>query len=141
VWDADTGTLFSRMDGHSDKVFGVGISGDGKKVVSCSWDMSVRVWDVGTGKPAAKPMQPPSLLSRLTGSFRRSGSLREEDGVKGVMSLGERIKALTKSSENSDRQKKAAQQGWPCALGPRRFCAGCETLYARRELLIRPERI
>ena len=123
------------------QVFGVGMSGDGKKVVSCSWDMSVRVWDVGTGKPAAKPMQPPSLLSRLTGSFKRGGSLREEDGGKGVMSLGERIKALTQSSEKSDTRKKAAQQGWPYAIGPGRFCAGFKTLYSRREFLIGPERM
>jgi WD40 repeat protein len=105
VWNVESGALHCCMDGHSDKVFGVSMSNDGKTVVSCSWDMSVRVWDVQSGAPAGKPMQPPSLLSRLTSSFRRGGG-------EGSVSLAERIRALTQSAETGDKRKRAAQQGF-----------------------------
>ena len=39
-----------KFEGHTDRVRSVSFSGDGKQVVSGSWDKTVRVWDTQTGK-------------------------------------------------------------------------------------------
>ena len=45
VWDAKTGVLLRELRGHTDLVTSVAISSDGCRIVSGSWDKSVRVWD------------------------------------------------------------------------------------------------
>jgi WD40 repeat protein len=45
------------MEGHSGTVTSVAFSPDGKRVVSQSWDNTVRVWDAETG----------TVLQRLEG--------------------------------------------------------------------------
>src|SRR5262249_28948818 len=39
-----------KFTGHNGIVYGVAISKDGKRIVSCGQDQSVRVWDAQTGK-------------------------------------------------------------------------------------------
>ncbi len=38
------------LEGHSDQVPSVAISSDGSKIVSGSWDKTVRIWSVETGQ-------------------------------------------------------------------------------------------
>ena len=48
--DALSRTLPLTLRGHKAGVFGARFSPDGKKVVSCSYDKTVRVWDLETGQ-------------------------------------------------------------------------------------------
>ncbi len=43
-----------RQFNHGGAVYGVAVSGDGKTVVSCSTDQTVRIWDVVTGQQKAQ---------------------------------------------------------------------------------------
>jgi WD40 repeat protein len=42
--------LVRTLTGHSDKVAGVALSADGRLAVSASWDKTLKVWDVATGR-------------------------------------------------------------------------------------------
>jgi WD40 repeat protein len=53
VWDLlkdGKATVRPRLQGHTDAVMGLSLSPDDKYVVSGSWDKTVRVWEVATGK-------------------------------------------------------------------------------------------
>ena len=41
--------MLSPLKGHDDTVFSVAFSPDGSKIVSGSYDKTIRVWDVSTG--------------------------------------------------------------------------------------------
>ncbi|EDR10450.1 mycorrhiza-induced NACHT/WD-repeat protein [Laccaria bicolor S238N-H82] len=49
VWDASTGAELKVLNGHMKAVNSVAFSTDGTRIVSGSYDKSVRVWDVSTG--------------------------------------------------------------------------------------------
>eukprot|EP00741_Cyanophora_paradoxa_P013763 tig00020710_g13286.t1 len=62
VWDAETGAELLHLQGHTNPVFSLAVSAsqdrsrypeacgrDGRRIVSGSWDTSVRVWDAETG--------------------------------------------------------------------------------------------
>lgn len=50
LWDATSGTLLRRFDGHDGKVTSTAFSPDGKLILSASEDKSTRLWEVSTGK-------------------------------------------------------------------------------------------
>ena len=94
------------MEGHTDKVFGVAMAGDGSTVVSCSWDMSVRVWDVETGQAVGKALQAPSQPGSTgsVGSFR-SGVSRDPGGFVTLGSLNSNSDEQLFSYSTKDRMK------------------------------------
>ncbi len=47
------GQVLMILEGHSDYVCDVAISTDGGKIVSCSYDNTVRVWSAETGQVLA----------------------------------------------------------------------------------------
>lgn len=49
VWEADSGLEARRLFGHSDLVTSVNVTPDSTRVVTSSWDRTVRVWDITTG--------------------------------------------------------------------------------------------
>jgi WD40 repeat protein len=50
IWDVARGAKLRALPGeHADRVAAVRWSPDGKRLVSCSWDQTARVWDVATG--------------------------------------------------------------------------------------------
>jgi WD40 repeat protein len=50
VWHMETGRVVRMLEGHSDWVNGVAMSGDGRLAVSASDDKTLKVWDVETGR-------------------------------------------------------------------------------------------
>ena len=46
--DAVAGWQVRTLQGHSNRVTSVAISVDGKRVVSASWDNTVKIWDAET---------------------------------------------------------------------------------------------
>jgi hypothetical protein len=50
VWDAETGKLVHTLKGHTQGVWSVSFSPDGKRIFSGSEDNTVRVWDAGKGQ-------------------------------------------------------------------------------------------
>jgi hypothetical protein len=49
VWEAETGQEILTLNGHSDAVWSVAFSPDGKRIVSGSHDKTVMVWELGDG--------------------------------------------------------------------------------------------
>jgi len=45
------------MKGHSGEVLSAAFSPDGKRIVTSSYDATVRIWDAATGWPIAEPLR------------------------------------------------------------------------------------
>jgi len=50
LWDVETGKLIRTFRGHTDVIYSVAFSSDGKLALSGSWDATVRLWNVDTGE-------------------------------------------------------------------------------------------
>ncbi|MGB6297512.1 MAG: CHAT domain-containing protein [Rivularia sp. (in: cyanobacteria)] len=51
IWQTD-GTLLHTIKSHKDEIWGITFSPDGKKIVSGSWDKTVKIWQIeNTNKP------------------------------------------------------------------------------------------
>ncbi|KAK9453020.1 WD40-repeat-containing domain protein [Dipodascopsis uninucleata] len=48
IWSPSGSTSMIKLEGHEGSIFGVYFSPDGKKVVSCSDDRAIRVWNIGS---------------------------------------------------------------------------------------------
>jgi WD40 repeat protein len=54
VWNAATGQVIAKLEGHSDVVRSAAFSPDGQRVVTASYDHTARVWNAATGQVIAK---------------------------------------------------------------------------------------
>jgi WD40 repeat protein len=54
VWEVGTNKLVREFKGHTDEVWAVAVSPDGKSIASGSRDKTARVWDFATGKQIAQ---------------------------------------------------------------------------------------
>jgi glucose repression regulatory protein TUP1 len=78
VWDMQTGQLLERFEGHTNSVYSVAFSPDGRSIVSGSLDMTLKVWDLSPAtlaylrRPAGDASPPPAPL--VTKTWRRSFS-------------------------------------------------------------------
>jgi RNA polymerase sigma factor (sigma-70 family) len=44
-WDLSTGKELDPLRGHTQRIFGLAVAGDGKTIATCSFDGTVRLWD------------------------------------------------------------------------------------------------
>lgn len=56
LWDVKTLDLLQRLEGHTDQVFDVSFSSDGRILASASGDGTVRLWDLTTGQQIGEPL-------------------------------------------------------------------------------------
>ena len=97
VWDASTGQPISKLEGRTDFVTSVAVTGDGSRIISGSHDNTVRVWDATTGQPISKlegHTDPVDNVAEVSNDFPSLFSIvlcgnRSQFSAKGVMgSLG-----------------------------------------------------
>jgi WD40 repeat protein len=84
VWDAATGKQSIKLSGHTDSIYSVAFSPDSTKIASSSYDTTVRIWDVGTGKLLMTLNQPEGskgVAWSADGKFIAAGTdIAVEDG-------------------------------------------------------------
>ena len=98
VWNASTGELLRRLTGHTARVDSVAFTPNGKRVISASWDGTMKVWDVSSGK-LIKTLQGhngsvKSVAIAEGGRYFASGS---EDKTVKVWPLTSDIRSMTSS--------------------------------------------
>ncbi len=54
LWDTANWQLKKSLKGHTDQIFGAAFSPDDSKIISASWDGSLRVWSTDSGKQLRK---------------------------------------------------------------------------------------
>ena len=50
IWDANTGQCLKTLGEHSYYISSVAFSPDGTKIVSGSWDETIKIWNANTGQ-------------------------------------------------------------------------------------------
>jgi WD40 repeat protein len=50
LWEVETGRRLRTFEGHTESVFTVCFSPDGRYALSGSWDKTVKLWEVETGR-------------------------------------------------------------------------------------------
>lgn len=53
LFDAASGAIRARLEGHRDYVYHLAFNKDGSRLASCGYDRMIRVWNTATGKPVA----------------------------------------------------------------------------------------
>jgi WD40 repeat protein len=87
IWDANSGDVVLKLQGHSDRVNRLAYSPDGKRLASSGYDLSVILWDTETGhqllsfKPAGVAVAfTPDGQHRAIGSIDKG--LKMSDGAR-----------------------------------------------------------
>ena len=58
IWNAETGTsIGNSLEGHTDRVWSVVYSPDGRHIISGTKDCTIRIWDAETGTAVGNPLE------------------------------------------------------------------------------------
>lgn len=49
LWEATTGKLIRKIEGHADMILSINFSPDGRYISSGGWDKTVKVWEAQSG--------------------------------------------------------------------------------------------
>ena len=60
IWSVDTGKQILRLEGHAGPVYDAVFTPDGKQVVSCSKDQTIKVWNLATAQERKTLVQHPT---------------------------------------------------------------------------------
>ncbi len=60
LWDVATGSITNMLKGHLGPITDMAFSPDGKFLASASYDQSIRLWEVASGKPIGDPLIGPT---------------------------------------------------------------------------------
>jgi len=50
LWDFESGKTIHTLEGHTNSVWAVAVTADGRRAVSASWDETLRLWDLESGQ-------------------------------------------------------------------------------------------
>ena len=72
IWDLGSYSLMRRFEPHSDRIHGLVLSPDGRRCISCSADMYLKVTELESGNEAvAIPVQEEPKCMDSDGKWRR----------------------------------------------------------------------
>ena len=74
IWDAATGKEIAVLRGHEEKVATASLSPDASRLVTTSWDKTVRIWDVRFATMSTEGLMTEVCTRRLRGATRLSRS-------------------------------------------------------------------
>lgn len=69
IWNIASGELVAKLRGHSDSVYAIKFTADGKSLVSGSLDCTVKYWDTTSLLPHDTHF-PPSISCPLIGNMK-----------------------------------------------------------------------
>jgi WD40 repeat protein len=96
VWELETGCLIRRLCGHVHYAWAVSFFPDGRRAISGSFDGSVRIWDVTTGKEMTRLLEGGGIIRSVAVS--PDGRFVSSGGDNGVhvwdLEIGEEIRRL-----------------------------------------------
>ena len=77
LWEAASGKLLAELTGHTDRIFRVAFGPGGRLAASCSFDRTIRIWDVAQrhGGQANRPDRP-GLVPGVRAGRRFAGQRR-----------------------------------------------------------------
>jgi WD40 repeat protein len=96
VWDLKNGRQHLCLFGHTQTVFCVVVSSDGRRALSGSFDRTVRLWDLQTGKELQRFEAPSALWDVAISPDGRSALSAGWDGVVRLWRLPDRAEGAGK---------------------------------------------
>ncbi len=130
IWDAETGRLMFRLEGHSAWTGRLVFTRDGRRLISASSDQTLRLWDTGDWTPAAVLRGHGDEIHAVAVS--EAASLIASAGKDGNLMLW---RADAKAGAGGHvAAAEAYQNEWPIALGGARFLFGSRGVAGLRDL-------